>query len=312
MVLKRLSNSMDKVKILVTGATGFVGTHLVSSLLDNGYDVHCIVRGESDTTDIDVRSSILRWDESISELMKYFEKENFNGVIHLASLFLSSHKCEDIENLISSNIRFGVYLLEASTKNNINWFINTGTFWQHYNSEDYNPVNLYSATKEAFMKVAKYYTEVCPNLIFSTIKLSDTFGPKDTRRKILNLWLENAKSGSQLEMSNGEQILDISYIKDVISAYILLVRKLSLDDRNKFQLKEYVVTNEEKISLRKLATLFEEVTLLKLNIKWGAQPYRKREVMIPFDKGKLVPGWKQKYSLHDAIKKTIFGDIKLG
>ena len=168
---------MNNVKVLVTGATGFVGTHLVSSLLDNGYDVHCIVRRESDTTNIDVRSSIFRWDESISELMKYFEKENYNGVIHLASLFLSFHKSENIENLISSNIRFGVYLLEASTKNNVNWFINTGTFWQHFNNEDYNPVNLYSATKEAFLKIAKYYTEVCPSLIFSTIKLSDTFGP---------------------------------------------------------------------------------------------------------------------------------------
>lgn len=301
---------MHNVKVLVTGATGFVGTHLVSSLLDNGNDVHCIVRSESDTTNIDVRSSIFRWDESISELMKYFEKENFNGVIHLASLFLSSHKCENIENLISSNIRFGVYLLEASTKNNVNWFINTGTFWQHFNNEDYNPVNLYSATKEAFMKIAKYYTEVCPSLIFSTIKLSDTFGPNDSRQKILNLWLENAKSGNQLEMSNGEQILDISYINDVISAYILLVKNLSFEDRDNFQHKEYVVTNEEKLSLRQLATLFEEATLLKLNIKWGTRPYREREVMIPFDRGEVVPGWIQKYKLHNAILKTVFGDIK--
>ena len=104
-------------------------------------------------------------------------------------------------------------------------------------------------------------------------------------------------------MSNGEQIIDISYIKDVTSAYILLAKHLSFEDRNEFQHTEYVVTNNEKISLRQLATLFEEVTLLKLNIKWGALPYREREVMIPFDNGKIVPGWKQEYNLHDAIKK---------
>jgi nucleoside-diphosphate-sugar epimerase len=293
---------MDKPKVLVTGASGFLGLHLVTLLLDNDYDVHCIVRCESDTKNIDVRSSVFRWDESISGLMKYFEKENFFGVIHLASLFLASHNEDNVESLIHSNIKFGTFILEASTKYDVKWFINTGTFWQHFNNEEYNPVNLYSATKEAFVKIAKYYTEICPEFVFTTIKLSDTFGPKDKRKKIFNLWIENSRNRYQLKMSEGEQIINICYIDDVVSAYLLLANHLCKMNRKRFQFKEFVVSNDELLNLRELAQLFQDATSLKLNISWGAIPYRKREVMVPYNRGEKVPGWSMKHSLRRALK----------
>jgi nucleoside-diphosphate-sugar epimerase len=233
-----------------------------------------------------------------------FEKEKFDGVIHLASLFLASHESTDISNLVSSNITFGIELLECSKESNVKWFINTGTFWQNYQSDSYNPVNLYAATKEAFEKIADFYIQTS-NLIFTTIKLNDTFGPNDTRNKVFNLWSKISKSGEVLEMSAGEQIIDISYIDDVVDAYISLVNHLDSSDKNKFKNKTFAVKSAERMSLKELSKVFEEATNTKLNIVWGGREYRDREVMIPWEHGKVVPGWRPKYSLKEAIIKTM-------
>ncbi|WOE70037.1 NAD(P)-dependent oxidoreductase [Hydrogenimonas thermophila] len=294
------------MKILVTGATGFIGQNLVKSLVEN-QDVYAIVRENSELSKIDSRVNIFRYNGNINTLIEFFQKEKFDGIVHLASLFLASHKPQDIPSLIDSNVKFGTELLECAKLSNVKWFINTGTFWQNYQDEDYNPVNLYAATKEAFEKIAKYYTETS-NIIFTTIKLNDTFGPNDTRNKIFNLWQKISKSGETLDMSKGEQIIDISYIEDVVSAYEILINHLNSSSANEFKNKTFAVRSNERVNLKQLATIFEEATGYKLNINWGAREYREREVMHPWSNGVLIPGWKPKYSLKEAIKNTIFGD----
>ena len=62
------------------------------------------------------------------------------------------------------------------------------------------------------------------------------------------------------------------------------------------------VSNDELLNLRELAQLFQDATSLKLNISWGAIPYRKREVMVPYNRGEKVPGWSMKHSLRRALK----------
>lgn len=62
------------------------------------------------------------------------------------------------------------------------------------------------------------------------------------------------------------------------------------------------------MNLKDMSKVFEEVTNTSLNIHWGARAYREREVMIPWETGDIVPGWVQKYSLKDAIKKTLGAD----
>jgi len=297
------------MKILVTGGTGFVGRNLVRKLVEKGYEIHCIVRLNSNVSNIDKRAKIFRYDGNIDLLIDFFQSQKFDGVVHLASLFLASHTRYDIENLILSNIKFGVELLEACKISNVKWFINTGTFWQNYKNERYNPVNLYAATKEAFEVIAKYYTETS-ELIFTTIKLNDTYGNDDTRNKLFNLWKKIALSGEVLEMSPGEQIIDICHIDDVINAYELLIEYLNSNKKYEFKNKTYVVTSNERMSLRKLAEVFEKVTNKKLNIKWGARPYREREVMIPLENGEVVPNWKPKVSLEEGIKKLFEEELK--
>ena len=292
------------MNILITGSTGFIGRE-VAYHLRNKHQIYILARKSSDVSAMDLTSLVVLRFEQYFELVDIFKECKFDGVIHAASSVVVEHTKEQISSILDSNILFGTHLLEAARMTNVNWFLNTGTFWQHYDNEVYNPVNLYSATKEAFENIAKFYTQTS-NLIFTTIKLNDTFGLNDTRDKIFNLWLKIARSGERLDMSGGEQIIDISYIDDIVSAYATMVENFKQDIACQYNNKSFVVTNEEKPTLRELSKIFEEVSGEKLSINWGGRDYRYREVMQPYSLGSVVPNWKQKFTLKEAIKKVIF------
>ncbi len=291
------------MKIIITGSTGFVAKALIDSLIKEDHEIHAIVRKHSNRTGINKKSIFFVDDGNTQNLINYFQTIKPDGVIHLASLFLAQHQENEIDSLILSNITFGTRLLEASVKSDTKWFINTGTFWQHYDNKEYSPVNLYAATKQAFQDIARFYYET-EKINFVTIKLNDTFGEGDTRKKIFNLWKGLAESGDNLGMSPGDQVIDISYIDDIVEAYTLMIDALKSDTYFTYTGKAFVVSSSERMPLKELAKVYEKVTGKTLNITWGKRPYRNREVMLPWNRGTTIPGWKQNTSLEDAILKT--------
>jgi nucleoside-diphosphate-sugar epimerase len=286
------------MNILVTGATGFVGRNLIKKLRQH-HTIHILVRPNSNRTDLCV-NHVFEFSDNIEELADYLSDNKIDGIIHLASLYLAQHKSEQIKELVLSNIYLGTALLESSKLAKTRWFLNTGTIWQNYISDsvEYCPVNLYAASKQAFMDMAKYYTETS-GLRFCTLKLCDTYGPGDTRRKIFTLFKEIAESGEMLDMSPGEQKLDILYIDDVINGFEILAEQLQSGAPLE---REYVLSSGKQYSLKELAHIFETSSGKKLNINWGKRSYREREVMQPWQRGKLLPGWKVRISLHDGLK----------
>jgi nucleoside-diphosphate-sugar epimerase len=285
------------MKILVTGATGFIGKNLVHTL-ESKYEIHVLGRPSSDISNF---KHTFCFDDNISALHTYLKENEIEGIVHLASLFLSAHKDTDVKNLIESNIYVGTALLEASQNTNIKWFLNTGTFWQHYvpDSQDYNPVNLYAATKQAFIDLAKYYMAIS-DIRFVTLKICDTFGTNDTRPKIFSLWNRIAKTGETLAMSPGEQYIDILYIDDVIDGFVHLINLLNSDKELE---TDYALYAEKRYKLKDLADLYQNVTGEKLNIQWGERSYRTREVMEPWKAGNRLPGWKPKISIEEGLLK---------
>jgi len=291
------------MKVVITGSTGFVAKAIIDKLIENGDDVYAIVREHSDRTGINKKTNFFVDNGNSDSLVDFFTDIKPDGVLHLASLFLAQHEQSDIEALILSNITFGTRLLEASVKADVSWFINTGTFWQHYENKEYSPVNLYAATKQAFQDIARFYYET-KKINFVTIKLNDTFGEGDTRKKVFNLWKGLAESGKTLGMSAGDQVIDISYITDIVEAYMLMIEHLKNDQECKHAGETYSVSSSERMPLRALAKVYEKATDATLNIVWGERPYRFREVMLPWDKGEPVPGWKQNTTLTNAIQNT--------
>lgn len=294
--------SISKKVALVTGATGFVGSHLAKRLINEGWDTHIIVRQQSK---LDIISEIKGitvhiYDGTTEGMLDILSKSNPMVVFHLTSLFLVQHQSNDIESLIKSNILFGTQLVEAMVKKEIYNLVNTGTSWQHYNNEDYNPVNLYAATKQAFESILKFYLETTP-LRAITLKLYDTYGHNDPRPKLFNLLKKVAEENKPLAMSPGEQLIDIVYIDDVVDAFVMAAERLLNDKMEHYE--NYAVSSGKPIKLKELVKIYEEVTCKKLPIEWGGRPYRPREVMVPWNKGRLLPGWSVKIGLEEGIRK---------
>lgn len=284
------------MNILVTGSTGFIGKHLCNEL-KKMHSVYFLVRPHSSIDRLGACGEYFVFgNNNILDLRKFILDQNIDGIIHLASLYIQSHSAEDIPNLIQSNLYLGTAILEATVNTNVKWFINTGTIWQNYNSPDgedkYCPVNLYAATKQAFMDVTKFYSETS-NIRICTLKLCDTYGPHDPRRKILSLLEEHANTGKILRMSPGKQKIDLLHVSDVIDGFMHLIDLLC---SNVDLAMEYVLTSGRQISLQELVVEYEKKNAVKLHVEWGALPYREREVMKPYV-GNILPGWSSKYNI---------------
>ena len=284
------------MKILVTGATGFIGTNLTRELRKK-HELYILGQFEGDPEKLGLPGIVMT--DDILHLADYIKANEIKGIIHLASHYLTVHTPEQVKDLVSSNVYFGTAVLEAaSLAGCVKWFLNTGSIWQNYNVKGtaYNPVNLYAATKQAFIDMAKYYSDVF-GIRFCTLKLCDTYGPNDTRKKLFKLFKDYSESGEVLKMSPGEQKIDLIYITDIIAGFTQLAELLSSDTELE---DEYVLTSGRQIPLKELAQLFCEVSGRKLNIEWGGRPYRDREVMVPW-KGTPVPGWKAEVGIEKGI-----------
>lgn len=291
------------MKILITGATGFIGQHLVKRLIERGDFVYVLVRDTSNIQVLTDEVNIITLPNTQLEIEEIFHTEKFDGVIHLASLYIMSHKAEDIDNLIDSNIKFGAKVLDAASKAGVRFFVNTSSFMQHYEGRTYGPTNLYAATKQAFQDIAQFYVETTKT-IFLTLELYNTFGPGDTRPKIFTLWDNAMKEGRILDMSPGEQIIDICYIDNVIDGYILAIEHAVGENASSFSGHSYTLMSPERMTLKELSRVFSEEVGGDLKVNFGAMPYRDRENMIPMDKGEILPGWSPKISLREGIKRT--------
>ncbi len=288
---------------LVTGATGFVGSHLVHRLIKDGWETHIITRSSSNLTQLeDVASKVIvhQHDGTTNSMINIVKEAEPGIVFHLASLFLAQHTSEDIKKLVQSNILFGTQLVEAMTLQGVTKLINTGTSWQHFQNEPYNPVCLYAATKQAFEDMLKFYVEAS-KLKVITLKLFDTYGPDDPRPKLFTLLRKVADEQTELAMSPGEQLIDLVYIDDVIDGYLQAARRLM--DNKVSSMEEYAVSSGNPISLKELVAVYGQTIGKQLPIKWGERPYRTREVIVPWNKGRRLPGWKPEVGLVEGLRR---------
>lgn len=292
---------LENKNILITGATGFIGYNLAKYLARTNV-VYCIVRKLSNLDKLSNIPNIqfIYFDSDISKFTNSLSAVNFDLVYHLASLFIAEHKPENISDLIDSNIKFPNQLLEALsiTQAKIR-LINTGTAWQNYDNSLYNPTCLYAATKQACEDIIKFYHEA-KELSCITLRLYDTYGQNDERKKLFWLLEQLRDSGKDLDMSAGEQKLNIVYIDDVISAFEIAGEMLLFDDRVN---AVFGVYSEEEYSLRRIVRLFEEVNNCCLNIHWGKKEYRQRELMQSKYLYPCLPNWSAKIKLNDGLKR---------
>ena len=129
------------MNILVTGATGFIGRHLINEFRKE-HSLYVLCRSEKSLKELNLPGFLMT--DDIYALAAYIKEYRIEGIVHLASLYLPVHTPDQIKDLIMSNVFLGTAILEAaSLAGTVRWFLNTGTIWQNYMVEgmDYNPVN---------------------------------------------------------------------------------------------------------------------------------------------------------------------------
>ncbi len=286
---------------LVTGAAGFVGGNLVRSLLADGWATHAIVRPSSDTTvlrGILGNGNVHVYHGNTGCLVDALLGVRPDVVFHLASIFIAEHTTDDVDPLVQSNILFGTQLLEAMTVAGVSTIINTGTMWQHYEGREYSPVSLYAATKQAFQDILQFYCEA-RGLRAVTLELPDTYGPGDKRPKLLFLLDRAARTGETLQMSPGEQFLDLLHVDDVVRGY-----EAAADNLLSGHLpspSQYRLSSGSPVRLKDVVELYRQATGRTVGVAWGGRPYRAREVMEPRSSVPVLPGWQPNIGLKDGL-----------
>lgn len=299
-----------KIRLLITGATGFSGSYLIKALIKkSNYDVVIVKRKNSDTTSIkDVLKKIRIYNINSSYNLIYpiIKKESPDIVIHLAASYLKSESKKDIELMLNSNIIFGTKLLNAMALNNIKRFLNTGSPLEYLNGPPaYDPSTFYSATKRAFQDIIEYYIKA-HNFRVITLLPYNSYGPYDKRNNFFSLLRKSLLQQQKINLTPGEQFIDLLYIEDLADAYIKAIPYLL--NKTIFEHEKFFVGSGKAVKLKDLVHLYRNISGKDIPIVFGGIPYRKREIMFAQANIEEVfkkLRWKPKTLLYEGIKKTL-------
>ena len=287
--------------VLVTGATGYLGSRLVAGLISDGIDVHIIHRPDSSFDQLaNIRGQLTCHadDGTDSVLNTIFAQVRPDSVYHLASQYVAEHWPSDIGPLINSNILFGTRIFDAMANNRCRRIVVVGTSWQHFSDYDLTPATLYAATKSAQETIASYFA-TARGLSVGSLLMTDTYGPHDPRRKLFFNLRHAVRTGERLAMSPGEQVLDMVYVDDAVAA--IRTANKALGGLPPGKMHKWLVQPMMRYSLRQIVAIWENVVGCRAPIDWGKRPYRAREVMQPWQRGAAVPGWSPLVSLERGI-----------
>ena len=293
--------------ILISGANGFMGNALLEhfSASDN-YVVGGLVRSRANcgafSSRVQKRHLRYETDDDLIAAITSFKPDVF---LHTATYFHAEHSVADIPLMVDGVLRHGNMILEALARcEKAVYFVNTGTSWQHFNnSEKYQAACLHSAHKEAFEKILEFYTENY-EIKSTTLKIFDTYGCNDQRRKIVNLLVDAMLSNQPIELSSGTQLIDITHVSDVARAFEAIIDWFFAGND---LLSSYGVSSGKEISLRDLADQIRKIVNPAYNgLEWGVRPHRKNEVFTNWRNGMVpVPNWRPVVTIEDGISSLM-------
>jgi len=302
---------MKNKKFLVTGGTGFIGSHLVNRLVKMGEEVHVIAHSENNfwrLENIDKINIEIIDIKDFDKLNKFISKLNPDIIVHLAAYVNAERDLNGIDMAIDNNFNGTLNLLKSLNNINYDLFINTGTCEEYgdgeapfQESQREHPVSPYSLSKTCSTYLCELFSKIYDKPII-TVRPFLTYGPKQTSQMLIPELIRRGINGEKMELTAGEQSRDFIYIDDLIEAFIVLINKYN-------EFKEYEIIN---IGTGKQILIKEVVNIIRVffpknKFKLGELPYRKGETMKFYSNNEIVRelGWEKSTSLKNGIYKTI-------
>lgn len=291
------------MRLLITGATGFIGQNLLPMLERECPELEIMTLCRNVEKAKAMFPDVKRVEANDWQAVKEFQP---NVVFHLAALCTSRNDADIVEPLVTSNILYGVQLLNALSEcPSLKLFVNTGSFAEYrWGTEQLNSAYLYAATKSAFRPFLKYYSDLCGFKYITAVPYT-VYGGKPTIKRLMDYIIESLDSTEPIDMTAGEQVLDFIHVDDVASFFVYIAnhldRLLSLPNGEDFHLG-----TGRGISIRELAAIIERTTGKHCNINWGGRPYRERDTMYcvaPIGKNMELVGWEAKHDVKEIMKK---------
>ena len=267
--------NLSNKKVLVTGAGGFIGSHLVEALVKKGCNVRAFVHYNSfnrwgwlDYVDKNTKNSIeifagdVRDPNGVREAMK-----NIDVVFHLAALIGIPYSYHSPDTYVDTNIKGTLNILQAARDFNVEKVIHTSTSETYGTAqfvpiaEDHpiNPQSPYAATKAGadFLALTFYRSF---NLPVAVIRPFNTYGPRQSARAVIPTIITQVKSGEKkIKIGSLHPTRDFTYVKDTAEGFI----KIAESDNSLGKVLN--AGNNTEISIKNLVELIAK--LLKTEIE---------------------------------------------
>lgn len=288
----------NKATVLLTGATGFLGSYLLEALLRQQYEVIILKRTFSDEWRIKQNLiNVKSYDIDVFPVSKAFEEQHIDLVIHTACHY--GRNSDSLAKVVDCNVRFALEVLESSIKHNVKYFLNTDTLLSKHLSG-------YSLSKSQFLEWLKSRTNMIKVV---NLKLEHMYGVKDDNKKLISWFLSELDQNiDEIKLTYGEQRRDFVYIDDVVEAYLKVIANLpNLPSFSEFQ----VGTGKSSSVKHFLTSLRKEYELQKgqrrTKLSFGAIPYRENEPMeIKVKNDSLLDlGWSPNFDVEKGIERLI-------
>ena len=312
--------NLSNKKVLVTGAGGFIGSHLVEALVKKGCNVRAFVHYNSfnrwgwlDYVDKNTKNSIeifagdVRDPNGVKEAMK-----NIDVVFHLAALIGIPYSYHSPDTYVDTNIKGTLNILQAARDFNVEKVIHTSTSETYGTAqfvpiaEDHpiNPQSPYAATKAGadFLALTFYRSF---NLPVAVIRPFNTYGPRQSARAVTPTIITQVKSGEKkIKIGSLHPTRDFTYVKDTAEGFI----KIAESDNSLGKVLN--AGNNDEISIKNLAELIAK--LLKAEIEIITDENRLRPEQSEVErlwadtkKIKELTAWHPEYTLEEGLKETI-------
>mgnify|MGYP001610403374 CR=1 FL=1 len=280
-------------KILIAGATGFIGSRLVHELLANKFEVVILKRSIEDTTRIKKDLKKLKFfDTDKTDFTTIFNEQKIDFVINLVTNF-GRGEANQPSQIAETNIIYGLKLIEASVEGGAECFFNVDSAL--------NPdVNLYSYTKRVFRDIIKKHFK--RRIKIFNCRLEHVYGENDDLFKFIPMAVSKLKKNEDLDMTDGKQKLDLIYVGDCVSAFIFLINNA---DKYKSSFSKFEIGTGKTISLGRFIKKIKEKLNSKSKINFGSVKYRSDEQMYSRADIKTVAGWRPKYDFERGILQLI-------
>ncbi|MDA8243420.1 MAG: NAD(P)-dependent oxidoreductase [Elusimicrobia bacterium] len=285
----------SKRTILLTGATGFLGSNLLGTLTADGYDIMVLARRSSDLSRLKAPPGKLR--VVYAEDCDYealFRESRIDAVVHCATNY--GRRMDFPVSVLEANLMLPLKLLQIGQASGLKCFLNTDTILD-------KRVNYYSLSKSQFRDWLKLYSG---KLACVNVSLEHFYGPDDDDSKFVTWAVQALINGSpKLELTPGYQKRDFIYIDDVCGAFSAVLRNCLLKGSGFYS---YEVGSGEPVTIRDFVALIKRLARNEATaLDFGAIPYRENEVMEHATdlSGVMALGWRPKVSLRDGLARTV-------